>query len=62
MAKAIHNGLNVLQNCIDYNRQEVSNEQELSEYKNQQMKALEDLNKLSEEKLKNAEVIKEKSF
>ena len=30
MAKAIHNGLNVVHNCIDYNRQEVSNEQELS--------------------------------
>jgi len=58
MAKAIHNGLNVLQNCIDYNRQEVSNEQELSEHKNEQMKALADLNKLSEEKLKNAEILK----
>lgn len=60
MAKAIHNGLNVLENCIDYNRQEVSNEHELSEYKNQQMKALEDLNKLSEEKLKNAEALKQR--
>ena len=58
MAKAIHNGLNVLQNCIDYNRQEISNEQELSEHKNEQMKALADLNKLSEEKLKNAEILK----
>lgn len=58
MVKAIHNGLNVLENCIDYNRQEVSNEQELLKSKNQQMKALDDLNKLSEEKLKNAEALK----
>lgn len=60
MAKAIYNGLNVLYNCIDYNRQEVSNEQELSKYKNEQMKALEGLNKLSEEKLKNAETLKKR--
>lgn len=58
MVKAIYNGLNVLENCIDYNRQEVNNEHQLSEYKNKQMKALEDLNKLSEEKLKNAESLK----
>ncbi|MCE5220268.1 MAG: methyl-accepting chemotaxis protein [Clostridium sp.] len=58
MVKAIYNGLNVLENCMDYNRQEISNEQELLESKNQQMKALEDLNKLSEEKLKNAEALK----
>ena len=35
MVKAIHNGLNVLPNCIDYNRQEVSNEKQLSNYKNE---------------------------
>lgn len=58
MAKAIHNGLNVLQNCIDYNRQEVNHEQEIAEHKNEQMKALANLNKLSEEKLKNAEKLK----
>jgi methyl-accepting chemotaxis protein len=60
MAKAIHNELNVLHNCIDYNRQEVSNEKELSNYKNQQMKTLENLNELSEEKLRNAEVLKKR--
>lgn len=60
MAKAIHNGLNVLQNCIDYDRQEVSIEQQVSKYKNDQMKSLENLNKLSEEKLKNAEILKER--
>lgn len=60
MVKAIHNGLNVLHNCIDYNRQEVSNEQQLSNYKNEQMKSLEELNKLSEQKLKNAEALKKR--
>lgn len=60
MAKAIHNELNVLHNCIDYNRQEVNNEKELSNYKNQQMKTLENLNELSEEKLRNAEVLKKR--
>lgn len=60
MVKAIHNGLNVLPNCIDYNRKEVSNEQQLSNYKNEQMESLEKLNKLSEEKLKNAEALKKR--
>lgn len=60
MAKAIHNGLNMLHNCIDYNRQEVSNEQELLNYKNEQMHTLENLNELSEEKLRNAEVLKKR--
>jgi len=60
MVKAIHNGLNVLDNCIDYNRQEVSNEQQLLEYSNEQMKALEKLNELSEEKIRNAEILKKR--
>lgn len=60
MAKAIHNGLNVLENCIDYNRKEVSHEQELLNSKNEQMKALEKLNELSEEKLRSAEMLKKR--
>ncbi|MFL0197162.1 [Fe-Fe] hydrogenase large subunit C-terminal domain-containing protein [Clostridium sp. WILCCON 0269] len=60
MVKAIHNGLNVLYNCIDYNRQEVSNEHQLLNDKNHQMEALEELNQLSEEKLRNAEVLKKR--
>lgn len=60
MAKAIHNGLNMLHNCIDYNRQEVSNEQELLNYKNEQMHTLENLNELSEEKIRNAEILKKR--
>lgn len=35
MAKCIHNGLNVLSNCIDYNKKEIINEQYLSELRNE---------------------------
>jgi iron only hydrogenase large subunit-like protein len=55
MATAIHNGLNIPQNCIDFNRQEVRNEQEVIMSKNEQMKILEDLNQMSEQKLRDAE-------
>lgn len=60
MAKAIFNDLNVLENCIDYNRQEVNNDEERLSSQNEQMHMLEEFNKLSEEKLKNAELLKEK--
>jgi len=35
MAKCIYNGLNVLSNCIDYNKKEIINEQYLSEARNE---------------------------
>lgn len=35
MAKCIYNGLNVLSNCIDYNKKEIINEQYLSELRNE---------------------------
>lgn len=60
MVRAIHNNLNVLENCIDYNRQEVSNEQEALEDQHEQMKALEELNKMSKDKLRKAAILKEK--
>lgn len=60
MAKAIYNGLNVLDNCIDYNRKEVSNEQLILTKENEKMNALEKLNELSEEKLRNAEILKKR--
>lgn len=60
MAKAIFNNLNVPENCIDYNRQEVNLEQKLVDSKSDQMHILEDLNRLSEEKLKDAEYLKKK--
>ncbi len=58
MARAIHNGLNVSQNCINFNRQEVLNEQQQISRKNEQMAVLEELNQLSEEKLKRADILK----
>ncbi len=58
MARAIHNGLNVSHNCINYNRQEVLNEQQQLKNKNEQMKVLEELNHLSDEKVKSAEILK----
>lgn len=60
MARAIHNNLNVSQNCINFNRQEVLNEQQQINDKNKQMQVLEELNLLSEEKLKNAEILRNK--
>ncbi|WP_160690649.1 [Fe-Fe] hydrogenase large subunit C-terminal domain-containing protein [Clostridium sp. C2-6-12] len=35
MAKCIHNGLNILSNCIDYNKKEVINEHHLLEERNE---------------------------
>ncbi len=58
MARAIHNGLNVSHNCINFNRQEVLNEQQQLKNKNEQMKVLEELNQLSEEKVKSAELLR----
>ncbi|WP_234120399.1 [Fe-Fe] hydrogenase large subunit C-terminal domain-containing protein [Clostridium hydrogenum] len=60
MAKAIFNGLNVPDNCIDYNRKEVENEQEKLDSQKEQMQLLEKVNKLSEERLKSSELLKEK--
>lgn len=60
MAKAIFNNLNVSDNCIDYNKKEVNNEQQLLTSKNEELNVLEKFNKLSEEKLKDAELLKEK--
>jgi methyl-accepting chemotaxis protein/ferredoxin len=60
MAKAIFNNLNVFENCIDYNRQEVNYEEERLTSQNEQMHMLEEFNKLNEEKLKNAELLKQK--
>jgi hypothetical protein len=58
MARAIHNGLNISHNCINFNRQEVMNEQLQLDNQNEQMKILEELNNLSEEKVKSAELLK----
>lgn len=58
MAKAIFNGFNIPANCIDFNKQEVINEQQLIEARNEQIKLLDNFNKLSEEKIKNAELLR----
>ncbi|MDP4144071.1 MAG: [Fe-Fe] hydrogenase large subunit C-terminal domain-containing protein [Bacillota bacterium] len=60
MAKSIYNGLNVPSNCIDFNKQEVIYKHQMAESSNQQLKLLDDVNKLSQEKLKNAELLKKK--
>lgn len=60
MAKAIFNDLNIPDNCIDYNRKEVESEQEKLDSQKEQMQLLEKVNKLSDERLKSAELLKEK--
>lgn len=57
MAIAVFNGLNVPYNCINYNRQEVLNEQHILEMQNEQMQVLEELNRLSEERIRKAELL-----
>ncbi|WP_243441432.1 methyl-accepting chemotaxis protein [Clostridium arbusti] len=60
MAKAIFNDLNVLDNCIDYNKKEVEIGLKQIDTKNEQMRLLEEFNKLSDEKLKNAELLRKR--
>lgn len=58
MAKAIFNDLNNVDNCIEYNREEVKKEhKKIVEEQNKQMNMLKNLNRASEEKLKNAEIL-----
>lgn len=62
MAKAIFNNLNSIDNCNEYNKEEVKKAQKKSlDEHNKQMTMLKDLNKSSEEKLKNAEVLNKKA-
>jgi iron only hydrogenase large subunit-like protein len=58
MAKAIYNGLNIPKNCIDYNKREVELEKAEIESKNHQIDLLDELNKLSQEKLESSERLK----
>ncbi len=57
MVKAIHNGLNIYSNCIDYNKKEVLNEQQIIKEKENQVKLLDEYNKLTEERIAKAEVL-----
>jgi Na+-translocating ferredoxin:NAD+ oxidoreductase RNF subunit RnfB len=61
MAKALYNGLNVLQNCIEYNRHEVAIEKEEILNKNKEINLLDELNRLSEEKIKKSEHLKKQA-
>lgn len=60
MAKAIYNNLNVLSNCIDFNKHEVANELLLINSKNEQIHLLDDFNKLTQEKLEKTEFINQR--
>jgi iron only hydrogenase large subunit-like protein len=58
MAKAIYNNLNVLENCIDYNRHEIEISNKEIDSKIQQINVLDEFNKLSEQKLEDAKKLK----
>lgn len=60
MATAIYNGLNVPVNCIDYNKQTVVQELEHIQAQKDQISLLDDVNKLTQERLERAERIKER--
>ncbi|MEA4846493.1 MAG: methyl-accepting chemotaxis protein [Clostridiaceae bacterium] len=55
MAKAIFNNLNIPYNCIDFNKREIELERQEILEKTKQIDVLDELNKLSAEKLENAE-------
>ena len=58
MAVAIHNKLNVFSNCIDYNKEEVKFEQKTIAEQAQQIDLLDQVQALTEERLKQAESLK----
>lgn len=60
MAKAIFNNLNVYSNCIDYNKKEIINEQEILESRENEVELLNKFNHLNEKKLEEAEVLNKK--
>lgn len=60
MVLAIHNGLNVYSNCIDYNKKEVIHEKQLIEARNRQIKLMDDINRLNEQKLKETEILRQR--
>ena len=58
MAIAIYNDLNVLENCIDYNKQMVIIDTAEIKSKNLEINALDDLNRLNEERIHQGELLK----
>ncbi|MDP4177717.1 MAG: [Fe-Fe] hydrogenase large subunit C-terminal domain-containing protein [Bacillota bacterium] len=57
MAKAIFNKLNIMDNCIDYNKKEVKIKLDEVNEKTKQINVLDEINRLSEEKARRAEII-----
>ncbi|MBK5242391.1 MAG: hypothetical protein JJD95_14395 [Clostridium sp.] len=58
MAKEIYNKLNLLDNCIDYNRHEIEISNKAIESKTQQISVLDEFNKLTEQKLEDVKKLK----
>lgn len=58
MATAIHHGLNIPENCIDFNRSSAEQERLLAHTQSEQIGLLEEMKLLGEERLKQAEVVK----
>lgn len=57
MARAIFNNLNTLSNCIDYNRHELEIQ---LQNKSEQLNALDELNRLSKERIENSEKLQKR--
>lgn len=58
MAKAIYNGINVRENCIDYNRKEIIKESEKLRERDKKIDILDELNSLNTERIRKAEHLK----
>ncbi|KPU44717.1 putative methyl-accepting chemotaxis protein YoaH [Oxobacter pfennigii] len=58
MAQAIYNGLNILSNCIDYNRREIEIEEGRLKAMGKQINALDELNRVNAERIEKAEYLK----
>lgn len=60
MVKSIYNGLNVMENCIDYNRKEIIREKAELKDRDEKIDVLDELNHLNAERIKKAEHLKRK--
>ena len=57
MAIAIYNGVNIANNCIDYNKKTVEYEMEVIEQKEEQIRLAEDVERISSQKLEESKII-----
>lgn len=60
MAIAIYNGINIANNCIDYNKKTVEDEKEIIDQKEQQIQLAEDMERISRKKLEESRIITDK--